>query len=220
MRESSLIPTNLLNWPRVAPLLPELKLLLLALWSSPYMSCAGCGLVPLRPFASSLGLSPEATQSGLELLEKTGLIAIDGSTGEIYICDWFRFHKFQTGRGYSMLMSALDKIESAQLLTLARSHLPAAPSAQIKNVSALQARRSDDIDERTGVIVRDASDRDQLEALIQKHSDARIKSVADSVRGNGSRAFVSTILQTLKSETAQYGLSGKVAAGTQFEQEM
>ncbi len=90
MKEQALIPTNLLNWPRVVPLMPDIKLILIALWTSPHMSKDGSVLVPLRPFASGLGLSPEATISGFEILEKADMIVRNPETGVINICDWLR----------------------------------------------------------------------------------------------------------------------------------
>lgn len=74
MRESSLVPTNLLNWPRVAVRLPEEKLILIAIWAAPWLSCAGVGMLPLRPFAASLGLSAEATETGIGNLVSAGLL--------------------------------------------------------------------------------------------------------------------------------------------------
>lgn len=190
MRESTLVPTNLLNWPRIAPMLPELKLLTLALWSSPYMSMCGCGLVPLRPFASTLGLSTESTQSALDLLEQAGLIVSDRLTGEIFVRDWFRFHKFSTGKIYGGLLSSVEKIESQELKTLVRSLIPSAP-AYLTNTAP--ARAIDDVCERTGAILRDTTDREQIEALIKTHGTDKIKNLVAKIRESGGRSFISAI---------------------------
>ena len=203
MRESSLVPTNLLNWPRIAPMLPELKLLVLALWSSPYMSMCGCGLVPLRPFASTLGLSPESTQSALDILEQAGLIVSDRTTGEIFVRDWFRFHKFATVKIYVGLLRSVEKIESLELKTLVRSLLPAAP-AYINNGGATAApasapaRSTDDVCERTGAILRDSTDREQIEALIKMHGTDSIKQRVTIIRSSGGRPFLSSINSAIR----------------------
>ena len=217
MRESSLVPTNLLNSPQVAPLLPELKLLILALWSSPYMSCAGCGLVPLRPFASTLGLSPEPTASGLELLEKAGLIASDEQTGEIFICAWFRFHKFASPKGYGILLNEVGKIESDTLRELVLSRIPqaptfkapsAAPAAPIKKTApatpANQHRHTDRVDERTGIIVRDDEDEKSLSTMVDKRGVNLLKKIADEIRSDGGRPFVSLIFSELNKNKHKY----------------
>ncbi len=200
MREGTLIPTNLLNWPRIAPMLPELKLLVLALWSSPHMSCAGCGLVPLRPFSSTLGLSAESTQTGLEILEKAGLIVTDQQTGEIFIRDWFRFHKFPTGKSYGMLLNSVEKIESAQLKELVRSCLPAAPAYINKPISkpGNGGAAGRQVDEATGVLLMDESDRERISALVKNHGADRVKSAADGIRADGGRPFVSLVYSVLK----------------------
>lgn len=199
MREASLVPTNLINWPRVAPLLPEQKLILLVLWASHSLSCAGAGLVPLRPFASSLGLSPEATQTGLDSLANLGLIVIDDRTGEIFIRDWFRFHKFPTGKSYSMLLAAVEKIESQQLKNLVRSLLPPPPVylSKIPVPAAASAKHvgqgQDAVDEATGVILRDDQDRELLANLVKRHGVETMRERADGARQDGRRPFVSAV---------------------------
>lgn len=120
MRESSLVPTNLLNWPRVASRLPEEKLLLLALWSAPFLNCAGVGELPLRPFAASLGLSCEATETGLNNLAEAGLLVSDTETGEIFVADWFRFHKFKTPHQRQILEKVIHRVRSERLKTMIR----------------------------------------------------------------------------------------------------
>lgn len=112
MRESSLVPTNLLSWPPVARRLPEEKLILAALWFAPWMSCAGYGELPLCPFAASLGISPESTETGITNLEKAGLVFVDGLTAELALDGWFRFHRFKTPTSRTMLKREIEKIRS------------------------------------------------------------------------------------------------------------
>lgn len=112
MRESSLVPTNLLNWPRVARRLPEEKLIFAALWFAPWMSCAGYGELPLCPFAASLGISPDSTETGITNLEKAGLVFFDGLTAELALDGWFRFHRFKTPTSKTMLKREIAKIRS------------------------------------------------------------------------------------------------------------
>ncbi len=113
MRESSLVPTNLLNWPRVARRLPEEKLLILALWSAPWMSCAGYGELPLCPFAASIGISPESTETGISNLEQAGLVFFDAHTVELALDGWFRFHRFKTPQSKKILEREIEKIHSS-----------------------------------------------------------------------------------------------------------
>lgn len=115
MREKTIVPTNLLDWPRCADLLPEQKLILLWLWCCQWLSCAGVGIVPPRPAAATLGLSPEALMGGLKDLARRKLIIVDGDSGEIFICDWFRFHEFKSPVGVGTLASAIKKIQSGTI---------------------------------------------------------------------------------------------------------
>lgn len=115
MRECSLVPTNLLTNPRCDSLLPEQKLILIWLWASPYLSCAGAGHLPLKASAATLGLSSEALAGGLSDLQRLKLISFDLLTGELFICDWFRYHKFNSPVSKTMLVNAIKKIESETL---------------------------------------------------------------------------------------------------------
>lgn len=115
MRESSLVPTRLLYWPRCSSLVPDIKLILLSLWSSPYLSAAGAGIYPLREAAASLGFDPEALRGGIDALVSAGLVAYDDQTGEIFLLDWFRFHRFRDRRALDILEREIAKIESRHI---------------------------------------------------------------------------------------------------------
>ena len=115
MRESSLVPTNLLDWPRCNNLLPDQRLILLWLWSAPWLSCAGSGAVPIRAAAATLGLSGDALAGGIGDLAKLKLVSMDHETGEMFILDWFRFHKFKTPISLKSLSAAIKKVQSESL---------------------------------------------------------------------------------------------------------
>lgn len=124
MRDRSVIPTNLPDWPRVSGLLPEQKLILgLGMWAGRYTSSIGIAAVPLRPLAASLGLDPSALQSGIKTLCEEQLLRPDWETYEFFICDWFRFHTFR-GPGVVIARKEVGKIASRQL---ADTVLKAAP---------------------------------------------------------------------------------------------
>lgn len=94
-RERTIVPTTLLDWPRVAPLLPELKLILSYLWAGRYTNSIGVAMqFPLRPAAATLGLDPSALATGLGTLNTEKLVYWDRELGEVFVCDWFRFHTF------------------------------------------------------------------------------------------------------------------------------
>lgn len=115
MRESSLVPTNLLGWPRCDSLLPDQRLILLWLWSAPFLNCGGFGEIPLRGAASTLGLDPAALLGGIMTLQQNGLLIYDQATGEIFLTDWFRFHKFKTTLSRQILQNEFLKLQSEQI---------------------------------------------------------------------------------------------------------
>ena len=96
MRDRTIIPTNLLDWPRCSTLLPDQKLIIHWLWACPYFSCAGAGLLPINAAAATLGLDAQALAGGLKTLVAAQLIEIDIATGEVAVLDWFRFHSFKS----------------------------------------------------------------------------------------------------------------------------
>lgn len=115
MREKSVVPTNLLSWPRCNGLLPDQRLILMWLWACPYLSSAGCGLVPLPAAAATLGLDQAALMGGLDTLEVAGLIACDKETGELFIVDWFRVHTFKSPVAKRCFDADLKKVQSERL---------------------------------------------------------------------------------------------------------
>ena len=114
MAESRPVPTNLMSWPRVANLLPDQKLVIYHLWASRYTTPSGCYLLPIASFAVELGLSVPALQEALQQFAKQRLIDLDPDTGEIFVLDWFRFHK-TAGRGRKIIVDSIAKIQSARL---------------------------------------------------------------------------------------------------------
>lgn len=75
-------------------------------------------MYPIRPAASSLGLSPDALLGGIETLIDAGLVQMDPETSEVFIIDWFRFHRFKTIPSQKILSSAIEKIISVSLRKL------------------------------------------------------------------------------------------------------
>jgi len=145
MRDKTILPTNLFDWPRVAPRLPEEKLILVGCWiGGGWMRSCGCGMLPLRPFAASLGFSPDALQTGLRNLSSTGveLLAIDETTGELFVMDWFRFHTFKSPVSVSIAQRDIQKTVSEPLKKLilekSRTCLPTATSTRTSSSAGVE----------------------------------------------------------------------------------
>jgi hypothetical protein len=69
----------------------------------------------MRPAAATLGLSPDAMAGGIADLVKLKLVSMDHGTGELFICDWFRYHKFGKPIAQKSLLAAIKKIQSETL---------------------------------------------------------------------------------------------------------
>jgi len=129
MRDKTIIPTNLLDGPRVAELLPELKLILgLAMWGGRYTSSIGVSNLPINAQAASLGLDPSALENGLKTLCSAKLLVGDWDTLEFFVTDWFRFHSFN-GLGREIAAKELLKIQSPMVCTAIKKAAPWIESA-------------------------------------------------------------------------------------------
>ncbi len=144
MRDKTILPTNLLDWPRCSGLLPDQKLILLWLWASPYLSSAGVGFIPTKPASATLGLDPAALAGGLRDLAAAGLLELEEETGEVFVLDWFRFHTFKSPVARRAAEVAIAKVQSARLknviLEKSRTYLPTATSTITTTVSCTQKR--------------------------------------------------------------------------------
>lgn len=139
MREKSVVPTTLPDWPRVTGLLPEQKLVLgLGLWAGRYTNTIGVASIPMRPLAASLGLDPAALECGIKTLCQESLILADWDTCEFFVCDWFRFHTFK-GTGVVIAQKEFAKISSR---TIASAVSRAAPWLVSKAISEEKNERS------------------------------------------------------------------------------
>lgn len=115
MREKTVVPTTLLDWPKVVDLLPEQKLILMMCWAGRYTN--GIGVIeapPLAAMAASLGLSRPALVTGLINLEHARCIVWDRETDEICVSDWHRFHRF-VGVGEQIARREAGKVRSATI---------------------------------------------------------------------------------------------------------
>lgn len=124
MKEKTIVPTTLLDWPKVIDLLPEQKLLLFSLWAGRYTN--GIGIVsnpPLAAMAASVGLSRASLETGLANLHDARCIIWDREADEICIIDWFRFHKFK-GVGEQISRREAGKISSSTIQTHLSTHAP------------------------------------------------------------------------------------------------
>lgn len=115
MAESRPVPCNLLSWPRVVGLLPDQKLVVVYLWMNRFTSSCGCYQLPIPMASVELGLSENALAAALIDFERKMLVLFDQKTAEIFVLDWFRFHKFATSSQNRQLDMAVSKIESESL---------------------------------------------------------------------------------------------------------
>lgn len=114
-RESSLVPTNLQEWPACNGLALDQRLIFSTLWACRYVGCGGAGQIPAAPLAATLGVAQEVLDEAFLELGKRNLIAWDPETSEIFILSWYRFHKFKTPVALKILEGEIKKIASEKI---------------------------------------------------------------------------------------------------------
>ena len=115
MQEKTLVPTNLLCWPRIKNLIPDHKLIALAIWQNPFITPCGCYFVDVDMLSTMVGFNKINVQQAISDLEGKKLVIFDEETSEILVCDWWRFHQCQSPKQVSMIQTAVDKIQSDRL---------------------------------------------------------------------------------------------------------
>ncbi len=115
--EKTIVPTNLLCWPKVKNLIPDHKLIVLALWQNPFVTPCGAYFIDVDMFSTMLGFNKLNVEQALLDFEEKGILKFDQDTSEILICDWWRFHKCENSIQISMIQRAVDKIQSDMLKT-------------------------------------------------------------------------------------------------------
>lgn len=88
-----------------------------------------------------------------------------------------------------------------------------APATPIKKTApatpANQHRHTDRVDERTGIIVRDDEDEKSLATMVDKRGVNLLKKIADEIRSDGGRPFISLIFSELNKNKHKYIGSGE-----------
>lgn len=213
MRDRTIAPTNLLDWPRCQGLLPDQRLILIWLWTCQYMTAAGWGFIPIKPAAATLGLDAEALVGGLGTLVKASLIAWDSITGEVFVLDWYRFHTFRPGAPARAAAASIKKVQSERLKTMilekSKGCFPTATTTATPTISCKQ--EMSDAGLQGGACVRKKSvahgvtcwtdeDRQQVAAMVREHGVEKVEEAASETLGQGVEPLPSRVSRILNGE--------------------
>lgn len=113
--DRTIVPTNLLSWPRVKNLIPDHKLIVLGLWQNPFITPCGVYFIDLDMFSGMLGFNKVNVDQAISDFVAKGIIEFDFETSEVLICDWWRFHKCESPAQINMIQKAVDKVQSGRL---------------------------------------------------------------------------------------------------------
>lgn len=205
MRESSLVPCNLIDWLRCESLLPGQKFILLWLWSCAFLNCAGFGFIPIKGTSSSLSLSSESLLKAIQYLEEISLVTYDGNTGEVFINDWFRFHKFKTKPQINNFKYALGKLQSQKIknviLEKSATYFATAtitPTEIVAISASICAKKTKYY--FNGVEVWTQDDKMQVQILVNEFGEEQIKEAVQIALTKGLQILPSIITKILKGQ--------------------
>lgn len=114
--EIRILPTNIWSHPDFKDLLPDQKLLLIWLWVNPAVNSAGVQLLDAGVAGVATSIQEAAIVEAVREFERRGLVLYDGTTGELFIKKWFRWHRFADRRRWSVLQADIKKIESRRIM--------------------------------------------------------------------------------------------------------
>lgn len=117
MAESRLVPCNLMAWPRIRDLLPDQKLMVYHLWAT-CQQVSGCQLLDLAAFQGALSITIPAIQEALAEFQRRDILEMDEQTGEVFIKDWYRFHKFDSPARRRAAEDSIRRIQSTRLKSI------------------------------------------------------------------------------------------------------
>lgn len=117
MAESRLVPCNLMAWPRIRDLLPDQKLMVYHLWAT-CQQVSGCQLLDLAAFQGALSITIPAIQEALAEFQRRNMLEMDEQTGEVFIKDWYRFHKFDSPARRRAAEDSIRRIQSPRLKSI------------------------------------------------------------------------------------------------------
>lgn len=116
--EIRILPTNIWSHPDFCDLLPDQKLLMIWIWVNPAVSSAGVQLFDAGIAGVATSIQKAAALEAIKEFERRGLIALDQETGELLILSWFRWHRFNDKRRWSILQNDIKKIDSGKIKKL------------------------------------------------------------------------------------------------------
>lgn len=113
--DRTIVPTNFLSWPKIKNLIPDHKLIAMALWQNNFITPCGCYFLDIDMFSAMLGFNKLNVEQAISDFVEKQIIEFDENTSEVLVCDWWRFHKCESPGQINMIQKSVDKIQSDRL---------------------------------------------------------------------------------------------------------
>lgn len=111
-----IVPTNMLIWPKIKNMVPDHKLIFCGLWQNTQVSSSGAYFIDLDIYAAFLGFSRSVLEKAINDYVELNLVVFDESTSEIFIIDWWRFHKCDSRPQIGAVQRSVNKLKSDIIL--------------------------------------------------------------------------------------------------------
>lgn len=109
------VPCNVLAQTRIRDLITQQKFIYTYLYFCPDATACGCFLFSIERAAADMSMTPNSLNDAMDEFARRGLIDRDKITGEIWIVDWLRWHRFNTPQARGALWASINKIQSRKL---------------------------------------------------------------------------------------------------------
>ncbi len=113
--DRTIVPTNFMSWPKIKNLIPDHKLIAMALWQNNFITPCGCYFLDMDMFSAMLGFNKLNVEQAISDFVEKQIIEFDGNTSEVLVWDWWRFHKCESPGQINMIQKSVDKIQSDRL---------------------------------------------------------------------------------------------------------
>jgi len=193
------VPTNLMAWPKHQDMVNGYKTMIYWMWSNTHISNAGVMIFPIAESGAATSNPQAVVQGMLNEFHRRKIILRDLDTGEIFINDWFRYHRFPKNRLHA-LRNDIAKIRSPQL----RIAVEDAASDILRKYDSRSPTLVETSSTKTmgvlcGVEYWSQDEHKNLLDLIERFSVEQVQEAADQVREerNDGKAFLSGVLSKL-----------------------
>ena len=109
------VPVNIMAWPRVRDMITQQKFIYVSLYYNPDTTACGCYLLGVDRLVAEPSMNTARLDDALDEFSRRDLVQRDKATGEVFVVDWPRWHRFDSMPARGALWSSIARIQSRDL---------------------------------------------------------------------------------------------------------